>query len=127
MAATMSATGAKTIPFSVLGSDVHITGNIEATVDLHIDGRVEGDIACAALVMGQDAQVSGRITARTARVAGTVKGGIDAEELVIESTARVTGDVTYEKLTIEPGGQIDGRFTHKSALAPTELKLIAIE
>lgn len=31
--------------FSVIGADVVITGNISAKVDLHVDGRVEGDIS----------------------------------------------------------------------------------
>ena len=31
--------------FSVIGSDVVITGNVTAEVDLHIDGRVEGGAA----------------------------------------------------------------------------------
>ena len=31
--------------FSVLGSDLTITGDIQASADLHIDGSVEGDIA----------------------------------------------------------------------------------
>ena len=38
--------------FSVLGSDTAIKGDIVASADLHIDGKVEGDIACAALVQG---------------------------------------------------------------------------
>ena len=29
--------------FSIIGSDVVIKGDISATVDLHIDGRIEGD------------------------------------------------------------------------------------
>ena len=37
--------------FSVLGSDLRIKGDISASADLHIDGTVEGDIACTALVL----------------------------------------------------------------------------
>ena len=41
-------------------------------------------------------------------------------DLVIESTARIVGDVVYSNLTIAPGGQIDGKFRHKSSKgAPT--------
>jgi cytoskeletal protein CcmA (bactofilin family) len=96
--------------FSVIGADVTITGNISASADLHIDGTIEGDIACAALVQGEKSSISGVVTAATARLAGTVKGSITARELVILKTARIEGDVHYDALTIEQGAEVDGRF-----------------
>lgn len=122
----MSATGGKSIPFSLIGGDVVITGNIAASVDLHVDGAVEGDIACAALVQGPDSRITGHITAQSARLAGLVDGSITADELVIESSARITGDVVYDRITIEAGSRVEGRFRPKdSAAAGAELKLIA--
>lgn len=100
--------------FSVIGADVVITGNMSAKVDLHIDGRVEGDISCASLVQGESSSIDGAITAETARLAGTVHGSVDARELVITASAHVTGDVSYETITIEQGGHVDGQFRHKS-------------
>ena len=44
-----------------------------------------------------------------------MEGSIEANDLVIESTARITGDVVYTNLTIAPGGQIEGKFRHKSS------------
>ena len=110
--------------FSVLGADVVVTGNIAATVDLHLDGRVEGDISCASLVQGRDSVIRGAVTAEVARLAGTVEGSITAKELVIQASARITGDVTYESLTIEQGSQVDGRFSPKSAATP-KVELVA--
>ena len=122
----MSATGAKHTPFSLIGGDVAITGNLSASVDLHVDGVVEGDISCAALVQGPDSRITGHVTAQSARLAGLVDGSITADELVVESTARITGDVRYERITIEPGSRIAGHFTHKDSEAPVAgLKLIA--
>ena len=110
--------------FSVLGADVVVTGNIAATVDLHLDGRVEGDISCASLVQGRDSVIRGAVTAEGARLAGTVAGSITAKDLVIQASARLTGAVTYERLTIEQGSQVDGRFSPKSAAAP-KVELVA--
>ncbi|WP_073976516.1 bactofilin family protein, partial [Erythrobacter donghaensis] len=98
--------------FSVIGADVVITGNISATVDLHVDGRVEGDISCASLVQGEASSIHGAISAESARLAGTVDGSVDARDLVITATANVTGDVSYETITIEQGGHVDGQFRH---------------
>ncbi len=125
-ASPMAATGAKNIPFSLIGGDVVITGDISASVDLHIDGKVEGDIKCAALVQGPDSSIRGHITAKTARLSGLVEGSITAEELVVESSARITGDIAYDRITIATGGQVDGRFAHRSpAVQAGDLKLIS--
>lgn len=124
-ASPMSATGAKNTPFSLIGGDVTIIGNLAASVDLHVDGVIEGDISCAALVQGPDSRIAGHVTAQSARLAGLVDGSITAGELVVESTARITGDVRYERITIEPGSRIEGHFTHKDNPAQgSELKLI---
>ncbi|MEQ1510892.1 MAG: polymer-forming cytoskeletal protein [Sphingopyxis sp.] len=99
--------------FSILGADVVVTGNVAASVDLHIDGRIDGDLACANLVQGQDSVIKGAITAESAKLSGTVEGSINARDLTLHASARITGDVTYENLTIEQGSQVEGRFTHR--------------
>jgi cytoskeletal protein CcmA (bactofilin family) len=102
----------------VLGADVTVTGNIAASVDLHLEGRVEGDISCASLVQGPGSVIRGAITAESARLAGTVEGSISARELILLASARITGDVTYESLVIEQGSQVEGRFTPRGKAAP---------
>ncbi|TIX49177.1 bactofilin family protein [Alteraurantiacibacter aquimixticola] len=99
--------------FSVIGPDVTIKGNIEASADLHVDGRVEGDLTCQSLVQGEASHIDGNIKADRARLSGNVKGTIAAKELVILKSARVEGDVTYDTLTIEQGATVDGRFAPK--------------
>lgn len=99
--------------FSVLGSDLTIKGDIKASADLHIDGNVEGDIACTSLVQGETSKVIGAVEAESARLAGTVEGSITARELVILKSAKITGDVFYDALTIEQGAQVEGRFAHR--------------
>jgi cytoskeletal protein CcmA (bactofilin family) len=116
------ATGAKHTPFSIIGGDVAIQGSIEASVDLHIDGKVEGDIACASLVQGPESRIKGHVTAKSARIAGVIEGSITADELVVEASARITGDVTYETISIATGGQIDGNMAHMGRAA--DLKLV---
>lgn len=111
------AQGRPVATFSVIGADVVISGNISATVDLHIDGAVEGDISCASLVQGEGSRIKGSVVAESARLAGSLDGSISARELVIESTAHVSGDVSYERITIETGGNVEGRFTVKGGAA----------
>lgn len=110
--------------FSVIGADVVITGNISAKVDLHVDGRVEGDITCASLVQGESSAIHGAIVAETARLSGTVNGSVDARDLVITASAQVTGDISYETITIEQGGHVDGQFRHKSKVVAAATQIV---
>jgi len=96
--------------FSVLGADTAIRGDISASVDLHIDGRVEGDITCALLVQGETSEIVGNVQAENARLSGTVRGSIRARELVVLKSARIHGDVYYDALTIEQGAKVEGSF-----------------
>ncbi|NBC88194.1 MAG: polymer-forming cytoskeletal protein [Alphaproteobacteria bacterium] len=100
--------------FSVIGSDVAIKGDVSASVDLHVDGRIEGDIKCASLVQGETSEIHGAVIAESARLAGRVVGSITARELFILKTARIEGDVHYDALTIEQGAEVDGRFSPNS-------------
>lgn len=101
--------------FSVFGADTHIKGDVQAGTDLHIDGVVEGDVACTSLVQGEASRIDGAIRAESARLAGTVRGTITVRELVVLKTARIHGDVHYDALTIEQGAQVDGRFAPRAA------------
>jgi cytoskeletal protein CcmA (bactofilin family) len=96
----------------VLGADVVITGNVTATADLHIDGRVEGDVHCGNLAQGTDSQIFGSVTAETARIAGTIEGAVRVKQLTVERSARIIGDVEYHVITIENGGHVEGRMKH---------------
>lgn len=101
--------------FSVIGSDVAIKGDISATTELHVDGKIEGDINCASLVQGADSVIEGAISAESARLAGKLTGSIASRELVILKSAQIKGDVHYNSLTVEQGAQIEGRFAPQSS------------
>ena len=104
--------------FSMIGADVVIKGDISATADLHIDGRVEGDISCTSLVQGAASEMVGAIVAQSAHFAGTVRGSIAVNELAIQRSAHIVGDVTYESLTIEQGARVEGKFAKAKADTP---------
>lgn len=104
--------------FSMLSADTVIAGNVEASADLHIDGRVEGDIACKALVQGEDSHIAGSVRAESIRIAGSISGSITAREVVILKTARIEGDVAYDTLTIEQGARLEGRLSPHGGQTP---------
>jgi cytoskeletal protein CcmA (bactofilin family) len=100
--------------FSVFGADIRIKGDVVASADLHVDGRVEGDVSCTSLVQGESGEIVGGVMAESARLSGTVRGTISVRDLVVLKTARIHGDVHYDSLTIEQGAQVDGRFAPRA-------------
>lgn len=129
-AATSRSTGGNTMrgsTFSVLGADTAIKGNVMASTDLHLDGKVEGDVTCSSLVQGETGEIVGAVKAESARLAGVVRGSISARELVILKSARIHGDVHYDALTIEQGAQVDGRFAPRMVGHPEETPAEGVE
>ena len=100
--------------FSVFGADIRIKGDVHASADLHIDGKVEGDVSCTSLVQGESGEIVGAVKAESARLSGSVRGTITVRDLVVLRTARIQGDVHYDSLTIEQGAQVDGRFAPRA-------------
>lgn len=112
---------------SVIGADITITGNIEASVDLHIEGRVIGDVRCATLILGETSKISGGIQAERVRVAGTVEGSIETRDLAVEASARVTGELVYGRLRVANGAVIEGTLKCNPPAEPSadaRLKLV---
>lgn len=105
--------------FSVFGADIRITGDVAASADLHVDGRIEGDVTCTSLVQGEASEIVGAVKAETARLAGVIRGTISVRDLVVLKSARIHGDVHYDSLTIEQGAQVEGRFAPRGANDPS--------
>ncbi len=74
---------------SVIGADIVVTGNIEASVDLLVEGRVVGDVRCSTLILGERSSVVGNIFAQRVRVSGIVEGAIETQDLAVEASAKV--------------------------------------
>lgn len=113
---------------SFIGSEVTITGNIGGGGNLHIDGRVDGDVVCSSIIVGDGGQVNGNVRAGEARIAGTVNGTVAAEILTIASSARIDGDLSYDSVSIETGARVEGRVKRLTREdTGSALKLISSE
>ena len=93
---------------SVISKALKITGQLESTEDIQIDGIVEGDVRAVSVVVGNGAKVKGTVYGETVELAGTVEGKIEAKKVVLTSTAHMAGDVVHQDITIASGAFIDG-------------------
>ena len=101
-------------PTSMIGADIVVTGNIEAGVDMKVEGRIVGDVRCATLILGDKSCVQGSIFADRVRVSGRVEGAIETLDLAVEATAHIVGDVTYSRLRVLSGGILEGKMTRRA-------------
>lgn len=99
---------------SFIGSEVIVSGDIATDSQLQVDGRIDGNVRCAALSQGPEGVIAGNIFAEDARLAGTVEGMVSAGTLVVEASARIMGDVAYETISIEAGASIEGRLGRRA-------------
>lgn len=98
--------------FSAFDSHISVSGDVETEGALRIDGRLEGTIRRADLiVIGQGATVVGDITAREVIVGGAVTGNIfAAQRTELQSTGIVAGDIRSAAILIHEGGVVQGRL-----------------
>ncbi|HTT85046.1 MAG TPA: polymer-forming cytoskeletal protein [Rhizomicrobium sp.] len=93
---------------SVISKALKITGELESTEDIHIEGEVDGDIRGVGVKIGHNAKVKGTVYGEEVEVAGTVIGKVEARKVVIASTGHMSGDVVHQDIRIESGAYIDG-------------------
>ena len=105
---------------SFIGPELVVSGDLATDAQLHIDGRIDGNVKCAQLIQGIAGTIAGNIDADEARLAGTVEGTVVARTLIVEASARIMGDVAYETVSIDAGAQIEGRLARRAALGLDE-------
>ncbi|MFT6054954.1 MAG: cytoskeletal protein CcmA (bactofilin family) [Roseivirga sp.] len=95
---------------NTIGKDTTLEGSIESIGNIRVEGKVNGHIkAKAKFVMGTEALVDGNVVARTAEIAGNIKGNIEISELLIlKPTAVINGNILTNKLIVEPGATFNG-------------------
>src|SRR3546814_12896094 len=99
----VGSTTAKRNGFSVLGPEVTVTGDIEADSDLHIDGTVAGDLACASLIPTERGRITGAVRARSARIAGPIEGCVAVDDLPIDARPRLLGATAHVRKSATEG------------------------
>jgi cytoskeletal protein CcmA (bactofilin family) len=111
-------TGAPGLSF--IAPETLVSGDLATEGQVHVDGRIDGDVKCAQLIQGGEGIIAGSIHAEDARLAGTVEGTVSARTLIVEATARILGDVAYETISIEAGAEIEGRLARRASLGLEE-------
>ena len=95
---------------NIIGAGTKITGDIETSGDIRIDGGLKGNlITKGKVVVGNTGELEGKIVCNNADVSGTIKGEIIvAEILSLKSSAKIYGNIKTNKLAVEPNAIFTG-------------------
>src|SRR5487761_1071050 len=93
---------------SVISKALKITGQLESTEDIQVDGEVDGDVRGVSVKIGNNAKVKGTVYGDTVELAGTIDGKIEAKKVILTSTAHMSGDVIHQDIKVDSGAYIDG-------------------
>lgn len=107
---------------SIIGSDSELTGDLEGSGQLRVEGRVEGTVRMDGEVqVAAGGSVEGRIEADEVVAAGRVSGTIAARGAVrLEDGCDVDADVHCPVLQLEEGGRLNGRVDMTGDELPPE-------
>ena len=96
------------LSISTIGEDLTITGDVTSKGELHLNGRIQGDVHCVALVLGENAQLEGSVVAEDVTVRGRLIGSVRALRVTLEAKSYVEGALFHKSLAIEQGTHFEG-------------------
>jgi cytoskeletal protein CcmA (bactofilin family) len=104
---------------TLISKEAKISGNINFTGVLFVDGYVKGDIIAdelenSLLTIGQNGHIEGEINVPHILIFGTVTGDVHAlEHVELMSDARIEGNVYYKLIEMAMGAEVNGQMVHK--------------
>lgn len=96
---------------AVIGSSIHINGDLRGDEDLRIEGDVTGTVELrnSALTIGKEGKIKADVYAKSIAVDGETRGDLYATERVsVHVNARVQGNIIAPRVSIEEGAHFKG-------------------
>jgi len=95
---------------SIIGKNSDISGELNVSGTLRIDGMVRGKLNAECVIVSESAMVKGDIKAKTIIVGGKVEGNLIGEEMIeIKPKGAVLGEIFTNKFFVIEGGTFNGR------------------
>lgn len=113
---------------TLIAPDVRITGDLQFSNGLRLDGHVRGNVSGepgtqTLLVLSDRGSIEGSVHGYDVVVNGRIVGDVIADHFVeLQSNAHVTGNIYYQQLRMDCGASVDGKLTKRdTAQAATPL------
>jgi cytoskeletal protein CcmA (bactofilin family) len=113
---------------SIIAADLRIVGNVGTEGELHIDGRIDGDVEGRSVTIGESGYVDGHVETREITIHGIIRGSIRARKVHLANGCRVIADIVHDVIGIDSGASFEGHCRrvadHEAAPAGDELPLL---
>jgi cytoskeletal protein CcmA (bactofilin family) len=101
---------------TIIAECAKISGEIDTTCSLHIDGRFDGNIKSTNVVtIGKTGYAKGEIKSSSLIVSGVFEGNVDCDIVEILPDGRIKGKILSKELVIEKKGFFEGESKKKEA------------
>ena len=87
----------------ILEKDIFI-GDYHGSGTFTLNGKFDGNMTIDNLVIKENGEFLGKVTARTITVSGTLKGDVEVDKIQIKHNGCIDGELLYRVLIIEEGG-----------------------
>ena len=104
---------------TLIAHDVYITGDLEFSDGLRMDGHLKGNITgkpgCETLLVLSDrGSITGNVYGYDVIVNGRITGDVIADHFVeLQENAHITGNIYYQQLRMDVGASVDGKLTRR--------------
>jgi cytoskeletal protein CcmA (bactofilin family) len=106
---------------TLIAHDVRITGDLQFSEGLRMDGHVQGNVSGAPgsqtlLVLSERGSIEGNVHGYDVVVNGRIVGDLIADHFVeLQANAHVVGNIYYQQLRMDCGASVDGKLTRREA------------
>lgn len=99
-----------TTAINLISNGTEITGDINSSGDIRIDGSLVGNLKTKGkVVIGPTGRAKGELYCKNVEVSGTIEGKLAVEQLLnLKSTSKIIGEIITTRLSIEPGAKFTG-------------------
>ncbi len=115
---------------TLISTDTHIEGNITFNGGLRVDGQIKGDVSESSgtpstLVLSEQGRIEGAVTVARIVLNGEVQGPVRSSHyLELLAKSRISGDVYYKSLEIHTGAIIEGKLVYLGDAAKAESPIV---
>ena len=120
---------------SLIAEDVEITGDLNFSSGIRIDGSINGNVVArtvegqtrALLVLSDKGRIEGSVNCGDAVINGSVIGDLVVEHfLELQSNARVSGTICYEHLQMDVGAEVRGQLIKAEPAGAADSNVVAL-
>ena len=107
---------------TIIDQSLAITGDLQSNGELHVRGRVRGNIHCQSIIVEAEGAIEGGILADHVLIHGRTKGFIRATHIELGPTAVVESDLYHATLIVRDGAMFEGLSETNKSQKHTEMR-----